>query len=208
MTEIVSISLGFLCRPLTRLAAVGAFAALLAQPQSAAAQNLVLDPNFGKGLDDYSTSYNATPTTMNGMTGVDLFDPNGGSAYVEQYPLSSAYSAGTTYIFTFLAAALNSDAPTELIASFGPNCVGDCENTDFDQTTSNTGLTQYSFSATAQDSGSVSYLYVETDGGAGAFVTGLDLEAAPAPIPGGGLLSFGVLLAGLAVHGVRRKQSA
>jgi hypothetical protein len=190
------------------MAAVGVFAALLAQPQSAAGQNLVQDPNFGNGLDDYSPNYNATPTTMNGMTGVDLFDPNGGAAYVEQYPLSSAYSAGTTYIFTFLAAALNSAAPTELIASFGPNCVGDCENTSLDQTISNTGLTQYTFSATAQDSGSVSYLYVETDGGAGAFVTGLDLEPAPAPIPGGGLMSFGALAAGLTVYGVRRKQSA
>ncbi len=204
MAEISGMASGFVHRLAPRLAVIIALGAFSMPMSSASAQNLVEDPNFVDGLEYYQYNNNATPTTMaNGINGVDL----GPNALVEQYPLTSAYTAGTTYIFTFMAAALNASDPTTLIASFGPNCIGDCEDAVFQQTTSNTALTQYSFTATGQDPASESYLYVETSGDGSAFVTGLDLEAAPAPIPGGGVLSLGALLAGLAFHAIRRRQS-
>ena len=182
------------------LAMLGALAVMFTAAQPAQAQNLVQDPNFSAGLtyyqSPYGDSFDATPTIYDGMTGVEL--SGSATGYVHQTPVVG-YTSGVTYLFTLLAAAIDSNQPSTIYFGFGPTCA--CQNSTFDQ---NTALTQFSVSGTA-DSSSGSYLYIEASGG-DAFVTGLDFEAAPAPIPGAGILSFAVLLAGLAMRGMSTRR--
>jgi hypothetical protein len=187
-----------------------AVSVMFAAAQPARAQNLVQDPNFSAGLTYYQNPYGfssgATATTNNGMTGVTL---TGGSAYgyVEQYPIVG-YTSGVTYIFTFLAAAIKPDQPATIYAGFDPSCSTDGCNSDASlaQTTSSTTLTQFTVTGTATNS-SGSYFYIEADGGGDAFVTGLNFEAAPAPVPGAGIMSFVFLLAGLATRRISLRRA-
>ena len=184
-----------------------AFSLMLSAAQPAQAQNLVQDPDFSAGLTYYQSPYGfssggVTATTYDGMTGVQL--SGSAYAYVEQYPIVG-YTSGVTYAFTFLVAAINPDQPTTIYAGFSPTCSGECQGASLQQTTSSSTLTQFSLNGTASNS-SGSYFYIEAGGG-DAFVTGLDLEPAPAPIPGAGIMSFTILLAGLAFRRMRARQS-
>jgi hypothetical protein len=182
-------------------------AVLIPPLHSVRAQNLISDPYFTNGVpadgpapDGTVTSYGATAATLNGMTGINL---NGSSGYFQIFPLSGYDTNGVNYVFTLLAASLDTNQTTYLSVQFGyttgnSNC-GDCIRSSIDPILTSAGLTQYTLTGTSSASnGSAGFISIEADGGAGAFVTGLDFEAAPAPVPGAGILSICVLFAGLA----------
>jgi hypothetical protein len=141
------------------------------------------------------------------VTGIDL---NGSSGYFQIFPLSGYDTNGVNYSFTLLAATLDPNQATYLSVQFGyttgnSQC-GDCIRASIDPMLTSAGLTQYTVTGTSSAAnGSAGFISIEADGGAGAFVTGLDFEAAPSPIPGGGILSFGVVLAGLAAYRLRSR---
>jgi hypothetical protein len=169
--------------------------ALLASPSHA--QNLIKDPNFAGGVppnqstdsagNTYYTSA-ATSSTFDGFTGATLSGSQYG--YIEVYPLAGYDTSGVNYVFTFLAGALNPDLPTTVYAQFGYTA----------------GSSTAAFAS--QSLTSSGYFYIQAQGGGDVFVTGLDFEAAPAPVTGGGVLSFGIVLAGIAAHRLRRRKLA
>ena len=198
------------------MAIVIACAALLAPIQMTRAQNLIQDPFFTNPLpasgstdsagNTYYT-YLATPTTFDGVTGIDLAGSQYG--YFEIYPVAGYDPNGVNYVFTFLAAAVNPAVPTTLYALFayttGASC-GGCGASYITETLTSSGLTQYTLTGTSSNIyGNTGYLYVQAYGGGDVFVTGLDFQPAPAPVAGGGILSFCVVLAGLALHRMRRR---
>jgi hypothetical protein len=187
--------------------------ALFAAP--AHAQNLIKDPYFTNGVpqsgstdsvgNGYYTS-GATSSTFGGFTGATLTGSQYG--YIEVYPLAGYDSSGVNYVFAFLAAALNPDIPTTVFAQFGYT-TGPSSAAFTRQSLTGSGLTQFSLAGTSTNTnGNLGYLYVQAYGGGDVFVTGLDFQAAPAPVTGGGVLSFGIVLAGLAAHRYARRKAA
>jgi hypothetical protein len=187
--------------------------ALLASPSHA--QNLIKDPNFAGGVppnqstdsagNTYYTSA-ATSSTFDGFTGATLSGSQYG--YIEVYPLAGYDTSGVNYVFTFLAGALNPDLPTTVYAQFGYTA-GSSTAAFASQSLTSSGLTQFSLTGTSTKAyGDLGYFYIQAQGGGDVFVTGLDFEAAPAPVTGGGVLSFGIVLAGIAAHRLRRRKLA
>jgi hypothetical protein len=179
------------------------------------AQNLIKDPYFTNGVPSYASTdsagntyypYLATPSTFDGLTGVTLSGSSYGYFYVN--PLGGYDTNSVNYVFTFFAAAVNPDLSSPVYAQFA-------YTTDPSSTSSlyvpslGSGLTQYTLTGTSINlNGNTGYFYVQAYGGGDVFVTGLDLEAAPAPVTGGGVLSFGIVLAGVAAHRLRRRKLA
>jgi hypothetical protein len=197
----------------TSLAIVFAAAALIAAP--AHAQNLVKDPYFTNGIPPYASTDSAgntyypnaaTPSTFGGLTGITLSGPSYGYFYVN--PLGGYDANGVNYVFTFLAAALNPDVSSPIYAQFayttGPSSVA-----ILGPVATGSTLKQYTLTGTSSAIyGNTGYFYVQAYGGGDVFVTGLDFQAAPAPVTGGGVLSFGIVLAGLAAHRYARRKPA
>jgi hypothetical protein len=206
-----------LSRDLTSsMALVIAAAALFAVGEPAKAQNLVSDPYFANGVpengytDSSGNTYyasGATAGTFDGVTGLFLSGSEYG--YFEIAPLAAYNSNGVNYALTFLAAAVNPDTYSPVYAQFGSttdngSCGGGCAA--LTQSLNSTALTQLSLTGTSATGGG--YLYVQGYGGGDVFVTDLNFEPAPAPLPGAGLLSLGALVAGLAFHRLRRPTAA
>jgi len=199
----------------SRLAPVAIVVAAALSMPSAHAQNLIQDPYFARGLPESGTtdsagntyySSSATPSTFAGLTGITLSGANYGYFYVS--PLGGYDTNGVNYVFTFLAAALNPDVSSPVYAQFAYTT--DPEGAAMlNPTATGSGLTQYTLTGTSSGIyGNTGYFYVQAYGGGDVFVTGLDFEAAPAPITGSGTLSFGVVLAALAAHRLRRRKPA
>jgi hypothetical protein len=181
-----------------------------AGPRQALAQNLVQDPNFFNGLADYQTtgevvSLNVSfgPTPPNGGDGTNtavlygpgVEGPNGvgdGPATVSQ---AIATVPNTVYLVTF-SVNFDPDTTDALIASFGNGTF------PLNPTVEPSGLATYSF--TGRATGTSTELAFATDDGAD-LITELEVEAGPAPVTGGGVLSFGAILAGLAIRRMRRR---
>jgi hypothetical protein len=171
------------------------------------AQNLVQNPDFFNGLSGYATSGNVTaanfgggPTTTPGGTNVGEGDgPTPGNATADAIINQTlTTTANTTYLVTF-SYAVQPGITDSMTASFG--------NTSQTFTSSkcdgSTCLDKASFSAT---SGKGTTTTLTFDGTEGAFlVSELDVQAGPAPVTGGGILSFGVVIAGLAARHMRRR---
>jgi len=201
------------------LALAVALGAVIGLSQPARAQNLILDPYFTNGVptngssDAAGNTYDvsgATAATFDGVTGVEL--AGGANSYFQIDPIGGFNPNGVNYVFSFLAAAVNPGISTSLNGSFAPvsqgSCTG-CSNTIISETLTSSGLTKYTVTGTSTAADGVSnYLYVQSSGAGDVFVTGLDFQAAPAPVPGGGILSFCAVMAGLAIHRTRRRRAA
>ena len=173
------------------LSAVG----FLAAP-SAQAQNLVQNPNFLNGLSGYQslgTPFNIQ-TTQNPNFNLAVLAP--GSILTQ----SIQTNIGVNYLISFYTSFANTAMfHDQLFASFGDGGV-----TLDSQSGATAGL--YSFSATATDTTST-LRFGEGTGGVN-LLTALDVEAAPAPVPGAGMLSAIAALAGLLGIGRRNRKSA
>jgi hypothetical protein len=174
------------------VAAVGSLFAA----QAAQAQNLVQNPVFFDGLNGYEStgSLITTPATMTPGVNIAILAP--GSILTQ----SIQTNINATYLVKFFTAIINPQTMRDvLFASFGDSAITiDSANGDMNSL--------YSFTATATGSNST-LRFAEDSGFTG--ITGLDVEAAPAPVPGAGGLSFLVGLAALAGVAVRRhKQGA
>jgi hypothetical protein len=161
-------------------------AGLMAASDRAQAQNLVQDPNFTNGFNAY-TNVCCNVTTIPGDKGSIAVLP-GGSTLSQLIPTS----ADSLYLVSFFA---NFSGPGTYIANFG--------NVTFQEDATKPGL--FSFTATA--SGSSTALNFFTSGNSNTeFLSNLDVElqGAPAPVPGTGIVSFCAIFAALALHRVRR----
>jgi hypothetical protein len=200
------------------LALAVALGAVIGSPQPARAQNLILDPYFTNGVptngftDTAGNTYQvsgATAATFNGVTGVEL--TGGANSYFQIDPIGGFNPNGVNYTFSFFAAAVNPGVATSLNGSFAPVSQGacsDCSNIVISETLTSSGLTKYTVTGTSTTAfGSFDYLYVQSSGTGDVFVTGLDFQVAPAPVPGGGILSFCAVVAALAIHRMRRRRA-
>lgn len=159
-----------------------AAAALLSQP--AHAQNLVENPDFSEGngsFDGYTTNANSFAYIDNMYLAV--LDPGD---FLTQ---SIATTPGVTYLTSFVA-TFPGQTPGTFTTSFGPG------NLTYSNATGCCTLTPFSFSSSPD--GSSTDLTFTNDGPASEYVGQLDVEAAPAPIPGAGASSLAIGALGLA----------
>jgi hypothetical protein len=104
---------------------------------------------------------------------------------------------GSTYLVTFFL--MNTDGPhNTFLATFGGQTVLSLNDAAAFQ------YTEYSLQLKATSTSSVLAFSAEQDPGF-FYLDDVSVEAAPAPVIGGGLTSFGLLLAGLGVRHTRRK---
>jgi hypothetical protein len=104
------------------------------------------------------------------------------------------------YLVTFFL--MNTDGPhNTFLATFGGQTV--LSLTD----SSAFGYTQYSYQVKATSGSSVLAFNAEQDPGF-FYLDDVSVEPAPAPVTGGGLVSFGVLLAGFGIRRARRQAAA
>ncbi|HEX4507839.1 MAG TPA: hypothetical protein VH722_19085 [Alphaproteobacteria bacterium] len=186
--------------------AIAVSCAGLAVPRPALAQNLVQDPNFFNGLADYQTVGDVqafdlpyAPQPPGGYSDSNpnvavLYGPGGGGDVPAMVTQSIATVPNAVYLVTF---AINFDPgiTDSLLASFGTGSFS------LNPTVEPDGLATYSF--TGKATATATDLTFTADSGA-MLVTELDVEAGPAPVTGGGILSFACLLAGLAFRQMRR----
>jgi hypothetical protein len=180
----------------SRAVAVALFAATLGTvcaPRATQAQNLVQNPFFNEGLNGYQSTGSMINTQTTQTPGVSIAILFPGSILTQ----SIGTTIGTQYMVKFFTSFAN---PTSLhdvlFASFGDNAI---------TLDSGQGATDgvFRFSATATDTTSILRF---AEGPGVNVLTGLDVEAAPAPIPGAGGLSFIAGLAALAGVAVRRRK--
>ncbi len=158
----------------------------MAASHRAQAQNLVQDPNFTNGFNAY-TNVCCDVTTIPGDKGATAVLP-GGSMLSQIIPTS----AESLYLVSFMASFTG---PGTYTASFG--------NFTFQEDYTKPGL----FSFTAPATGSDTTLTFATSGDSNTEYLsnlGVELQGAPAPTPGTGILSFCVMAAALGVHRLRR----
>jgi hypothetical protein len=169
-------------------AVVGAFA-----PRTAQAQNLVQNPLFVDGLNGYQSTGSMINTQTTQTPGVSIAILFPGSLLTQAIQTD----INATYLVKFFTSFVNPGSMRDvLFASFGNNGITlDSGNGDV------SGI--FSFTATATDSQSI----LRFNEGAGlTVITALDVEAAPAPLPGAGGLSFLAGLAALAGVAIRRRR--
>ena len=179
-----------------------------AGPRQALAQNLVQDPNFFNGLTDYQFTnqvsavdvpFGPTPPEGSSTNAGVLYGP-GASTNGDIGTLSQAIATvpNTVYMVTF---SVNFDPGVSdtLLASFGAGTFS------LTPTSEPNSLATYTF--TGRATGATTELTFTAEDGA-YLVTELDVESGPAPVTGGGILSFGCVLAGLAIRHMRRRGEA
>jgi hypothetical protein len=184
---------------------LGAFSAA---PRHAQAQNLVQNPNFFDGLTDYTTtadsdenvfasSFSGGPTNpAEGGTNAAEGDVSGAPAVISQ---SLTTTTNTLYLVTF-AYAVDPETADSFTVTFG-------NQTRTYTTSVSDGSSPFDVvSFTAKSSSPASVLTFTGTEGAFA-VSELDVEAGPAPVAGGGTLSFGLIAAGFAGRHFRRRRS-
>ena len=167
--------------------------AVLALYGQARAQNLVSNPNFGNGRIGFSGA-SVQAATYQGMTAAFISQQNG---YIQRYPLAT--TPGVSYIFTFLAAAVSSQV--SFTADLGPTTQSLGYATLFEPAGLSSVFTRYTVTGTVTSN--QTYAFVQTDSPSGLYITDFDVEPAPAPTIGGGLLSVFALAGGLAFRRLR-----
>ena len=174
------------------------------------AQNLVQNPDFFNGLTDYTTTatsdqnvfattFPGGPTNPDGGTNAaeGMLSEAGAPAVISQ---SLTTTPGAIYLVTF-AYAVEPGTTDALTVTFG-NQTRTLTSSTSD---GNTPFDILSFTATAT-SPNTPLTFTGTEG---AFaVSELDVEAAPAPVAGGGAVSFCLIAAGFAIRQFRRRASA
>jgi hypothetical protein len=167
-------------------------ATLLSQP--AHAQNLVQNPDFSEGdgsFDGYNTNANSFAYFDNMYLAV--LDPGD---FLTQ---SIATTPGVTYVASFVA-TFPGQTPGTFTTAFGPG------NLTYSNATGCCSLTPFSF--TSNPDGSNTNLTFTNDGPASEYVGQLDVEAAPAPIPGAGASSLAIGALGLAGAMIMKRRRA
>jgi hypothetical protein len=182
---------GFHMRRASRIVASGAFSVALLMaavvgafaPCTAQAQNLVQNPLFVDGLNGYQSTGSMIITQTTQTPGVSIAILFPGSLLTQAIQTN----INATYLVKFFTSFVNPGTQDDvLFASFGNNGIRlDSAKGDVP------GV--FSFTATATDSQSILRF---NEGSGLTVITALDVEAAPAPVPGAGGLSF---LAGLGV---------
>jgi hypothetical protein len=158
---------------------------------SASAQNLVTNPNFDSGLDGYSANGFVGVYGYYSPTNALLCASSCGYSTLATLTQSIVTTPGTSYMVSFLA----SFYPGNYTASFGTGSFSH-------QGTSQDITTAFPFSFTGTATGTSTDLTFTSDGAIA--LDNLDVESAPAPIPGGGGLSVIAGLGGLGWLAVRR----
>jgi len=183
---------------------LGAFSATLRHAQ---AQNLVQNPNFFDGLTDYTTTADSDDNVFANTFSGGPTNPTGGTNSVEGavstpgVPAVISQSLTTTpdtiYLVTF-AYAVEPDVTDSFTVTFGNQTKTYTSSTSDGETP----FDVISFTATSTSANSA----LTFTGTEGAFaVSELDVEAGPAPVAGGGALSFCLIAAGFAVRHFRRR---
>jgi hypothetical protein len=155
------------------------------------AQNLVTNPNFDNGLNGYTSTGFVGVYTYYGSNNALLCDSACGYTTLATLTQSIATTPGQSYLVSFLA----SFYPGTYTASFGTGSFTH-------QGTSQDIQTAFPFSFTGTATGTSTDLTFTSDGATA--LDNLDVESAPAPIPGGGGLSVIAGLGGLGWLAVRR----
>jgi hypothetical protein len=199
---------GFLPHP-SRFALVGLcafFFFLIACAPHAQAQNLVQDPNFFQGFQFYATSgrvisqnvpFGPPPPTQGGPNSAEMIAPGAGGATAATITQTIATVPNTTYLVTF-AVSLDPNTTDSFMASFGNG------SKKLTQSPSNgKGFDIFTFTGKSSVEGTTTNLTFTTDLGA-TLISELDVQVAPAPVTGGGLLSVGAAIVGFAVQRRRR----
>jgi hypothetical protein len=176
------------------LAVTGSFITI----DPAVAQNLVTNPNFDNGLDGYTSTGFVGVYTYYGSNNALLCDSACGYTTLATLTQSIATTPGQSYLVSFLA----SFYPGTYTASFGTGSFTH-------QGTSQDIQTAFPFSFTGTATGTSTDLTFTSDGATA--LDNLDVESAPAPVPGSGALSVVAglgALGGLAVRRSRRDRAA
>ncbi len=204
----------FILRPRNRwigLAACILAAGMIAAPR-AQAQNLVLDPNFFQAFQFYQTTglvqainvpFGPTPPQQGGTNSAELIGPGGPgspstSATVTQ---SITTTPNSTYMVTF-AITLDPNTVDGFTATFGDGTKMLTQSPSNGQ-----GFDLFTFTGNSSARGTTTDLTFTVDSGA-VVISELDVEAGPAPVTGGGLLSAGVAILGFAAQRRRRRLAA
>jgi hypothetical protein len=202
------------------LAVIAALAVLFVPSHRAQAQNLVLNPGFEESTDDGNGEATSTPdwSVNEGFGTIFLNNPdaaNSGNWYAEfnssstQQALSGALSQtvattpGTTYIVSFFLSNSGTGNST-FSATFGGQTVASLTNqSPFQYTMFSQQITVASTTA--------ALTFMGEHGDSGPFElddVSVVAEGAPAPVTGGGILSFAVILAGLTACRMRARRGA
>jgi hypothetical protein len=179
-------------------------AVCLVAPPLAKAQNLVQNPDFFDGLTGYTTSAGmfdnvyandfpggpTNPTAGETNSAEGIVSTAGDDATIAQ---SLATAPGTLYMVTF-AYAIDPSTADSFTVSFG--------NAHHTYTTSTSdGSNPFEVVSFMARSGAGRSTTLNFDGSEGGFaISELDVEAAPAPVAGGGIASAAAMLAGWAVR--------
>ena len=177
-------------RPVTVAAVLAVIASVFAA-LSASAQHLGSNPTFDNQLTGYTTTGFVGVYTYYGTNNALLCDTSCGYTTLATLTQAIATTPGQSYLVSFLA----SFYPGTYTATFGTGSF------------SHQGATQaigtpYAFSFTGTATGTVTDLTFTSDGATA--LDNLDVEAAPAPLPGGGQLS---ILAALGWFAIRRRRN-
>jgi len=186
---------------------LGAFSAASRHAQ---AQNLVQNPNFFNGLTDYTTTADSDENVFASSFPGGPTNPAEGGTNAAEGDVSDTTPAvisqslttmpNTLYLVTF-AYAVDPSSADSLTVTFG-------NQTKTFTTSISNGSTPFdvvSFTATSSSADST----LTFTGTEGAFaVSELDVEAGPAPVAGGGALSFALIAAGFAGRQFRRRRPA
>ena len=193
----------------TRIVVAAAMVLVVAVPHRADAQNLVQNPDFFNGLTGYTssgsvfaTSFVGGPANTQNPQGTNSAEGDGPGAADTSVPavLTQALTTtpNTTYLVTF-SYALEPGINDSLTVSFGNSS----ETFTTSKSDGSTPFDTVSFLAKSNSRGTTDLTFTATEG---AFaVSELDVEAGPAPVTGGGILSFGIVIAGLAARRIRRR---
>ena len=169
---------------------------LMGALHSAHAQNLVQNPNFTDGFNGY------TVTGTNNRLDTQYTDAAGDSLFtvVLVAPASLSQTIATTPGVTYMVSFLGIFDPGAYTYTFGTGSL---------TLNGSSGCCTYGqpFTFTGTATGTSTILNFTANGGAEGF-TSLDVEAAPAPLPGAGALSLIVGLAFLAVGAMRNRRNA
>jgi hypothetical protein len=177
------------------LAAAITLATAFVSLQLAQAQNLVQNPSFADGGGSF-IGYSTNATSLGYFNGNYAANLSAGD-YLTQ---TIATTPDATYIISFMA-TFEGSGPADYNVSFGSgsldytNATGCCNQ-----------LAPFSFSATA--TGATTDLTFTNAQSPPESITALDVEAAPAPLPGAGAPSLFAALLALTVAGLRRVRGA
>jgi hypothetical protein len=189
---------------------IGAIATMvMAAPHQAHAQNLVQNPDFFNGLTGYQTSGDVTATNFlggpsntenpEGTNSAEGVGPGAGDTSSPAVLMQALTTTPNTMYMVTFSYAVEPGVTDSLTVTFG-------STSETFTTSTSDGSTPFdviSFMARSNSQGATDLTFT---GNEGAFaVSDLDVESGPAPVTGGGVLSFGIVLSGLAFRHMRRR---